>query len=395
VENYRWTWTEIDLDALRHNLEQFRSALDPRIALMAVVKANAYGHGAVKVAKEAISFGVHYLAVAFLDEALELRHHGIEAPILVLGYTSPEGVEAARRHNITLTAFDDALLEAAAADLSLPPLKVHVKIDTGMGRIGLTDAPSAIRYIERALSAPGIEVEGLFTHYARADEHDKSHVLLQHRRFTEVVEHFAQKQVQFRYIHAGNSATAIDTPELTCTMARLGVAMYGMYPSDEVDADRVKLRPVMSFKTRVVMVKKVPAGTTISYGAKYAAKEDGETIATLPVGYADGFTRMLSGKAEVLLRGRRVPVVGNICMDQCMIRVDNGEAAVGDEVVIFGSQGEASILADELADQLGTINYEITCMLSHRVPRVYLKHGDIVEVDNTLLHFTNGKSISF
>ena len=395
MENYRWTRAEIDLDALRHNLEQFRSVLPPSISLLAVVKANAYGHGAVKVAEEAVRFGVDYLAVAFLDEALELRQHGIKAPILVLGYTPPEGVEAARRYGITLAAFDDALLEAAAVtNHSEQPLKVHVKMDTGMGRIGLTDAPSVIRYIERALNTPGVEVEGLFTHYACADEHDKSHVLSQHRRFTEVVEHLAQKNIPVRYIHAGNSATAIDTPELTYNMVRLGVAMYGMYPSDEVDTSRVQLRPVMSFKTRVVMVKKVPAGTTISYGAKYAAKEDGETIATLPVGYADGFSRMLSGKAEVLLRGHRVPIVGRICMDQCMVRVDDGEAAVGDEVVLFGSQGDEAIMAEELADHLGTINYEITCMLSHRVPRVYLKHGEIVEVDNSLLHFTNRESIS-
>lgn len=397
MEQYRWTRAEIDLDALTHNLTQFRSRLDPSIRLMAVVKANAYGHGAAKVAEEAVRFGVDYLAVAFLDEALELRSVGIAAPILVLGYTPPEYVEAAREQDVTLTVFDDEVLAAAAtADPDARALKVHVKVDTGMGRIGLTDAPTAIAYIERALRTPGVAVEGIFTHYACADECDKTHVRGQYRRFMEVADHFQRRNIHIPYVHAGNSAAGIDTPELACNMVRLGVSMYGMYPSDEVDHAEVDLRPVMSFKTGVVMVKRVPPGTTISYGAKYVAtREEGETIATLPVGYADGFTRMLSGKAEALLRGRRVPVVGSICMDQCMIRVEDGEAEVGDEVVLFGAQGDETIPADELARKLGTINYEITCMVNRRVPRVYKKHGNIVAVDNPLVHFTTGKSISF
>ncbi|MCI3922737.1 alanine racemase [Paenibacillus sp. TRM 82003] len=392
MDTYRWTRAEIDLDALHHNLGQFRKALGADIDIMAVVKANAYGHGAVKVAEEAMASGAAtYLAAAFLDEALELRHHGIKAPILVLGYTPAAGVEVARANDITLTVFDDAVLDAAAAavDPRQPKLKIHVKVDTGMGRLGLADAASAIRFIERARQAPGVEVEGLYTHYACADECDKTHVKGQHRRLAEVVEHFRKQQINFKYIHAGNSATGIDTPELTYNMLRLGVSMYGMYPSDEVERTRVDLKPVMSLKTGVVMVKTVPQGTGISYGANYVTKEPLERIATLPIGYADGFTRMLNGKAEALLRGRRVPVVGNICMDQCMVRVDEGEASVGDEVVLFGKQGEETILVDELANRLGTINYEITCMVSHRVPRVYVKKGRETEFHNPLLDFTN------
>lgn len=392
VDTYRWTRAEIDLDALHHNLGQFRRALGADIGIMAVVKANAYGHGAVRVAEEAIGSGIAtYLAAAFLDEALELRHHGIEAPILVLGYTPPAGVEVARANAITLTVFDDDVLNAAAAaaDPQAPKLKIHVKVDTGMGRLGLADAASAIAFIERARQLPGVEVEGLYTHYACADESDKTHVRGQYRKLSEVVEHFRSRSIDFKYIHAGNSATGIDTPELTYNMLRLGVSMYGMYPSEEVDRRRVELQPVMSLKTGVVMVKKVPAGTAISYGANYVASRPNETIATLPIGYADGFTRMLNGKAEALLRGRRVPVVGNICMDQCMVRVDDGNAAVGDEVVLFGTQGDETILVDELAAKLGTINYEITCMVSHRVPRIYKKNGRETEFHNPLLHFTN------
>jgi alanine racemase len=392
VDTYRWTRAEIDLDALHHNLEQFRMALSPDIGIMAVVKANAYGHGAVRVAEEAAAFGVDYLAAAFLDEALELRQHGITAPILVLGYTPAAGVEVAREHDITLTVFDDDVLAAAAREhpqQQRSKLKIHVKMDSGMGRVGLTGRDAAIRFIEQALCTPGVEVEGLYTHYACADECDKTHVKEQHRRFTEVVEHFRTLGTLFRYVHAGNSATGIDTPELTYNLLRLGVSMYGLYPSEEVNRERVKLKPVMSLKTGLVMVKTLPAGSGISYGANYVTQTNDETIATLPIGYADGYTRLLNGKAEALLRGKRVPIVGNICMDQCMVRVDDGQAAVGDEVVLFGAQGGETILVDELARKLSTINYEITCMVSHRVPRVYIQSGRKTEFHNPLLHFTN------
>lgn len=412
MDTYRWTRAEIDLDALQHNLLQFRQALDPKIKMMAVVKANAYGHGAVKVAEEAIRFGVDYLGVAFLDEALELRHFGIDAPVLVLGYTPAAGVEVARANNITLTVFDDEVLEAAAAasdeeaagaagsakaagaaGKALPPLRIHVKVDTGMGRLGLTDEADAIRFVEKALRTPGVVVEGLFTHYARADERDKTSVTNQYGAFAGIAEHFRNRGVHFSYLHAGNTATGIDTPDYTCNLLRLGVGMYGLYPSDEVNLTRVQLRPVMSLKTGVVMVKSLPSGCGISYGGRYETMRDGETIATLPIGYADGFSRLLSGKAEALLRGRRAPVVGNICMDQCMVRVDDGAAEVGDEVVLFGEQGGASIPVEELADKLGTINYEITCMVSHRVPRVYVKQGQAPEFSNPLLHFTRENRI--
>lgn len=384
---YRPTRVEISLDALRSNLGSFRRILPGNVEMMAVVKADAYGHGAVQISKEAIRCGVSYLAVAFLDEALELRRGGIEAPILVLGYTPVQGVPLALENNITLNVFSEEVLNALRLGASEDrPAKIHIKLDTGMGRIGLHEEGEAIAFIEKALSMPEVEVEGLFTHYACADEEDKSCTEAQYGRFAEIVEHFVQKDIAFRYLHAGNSAAAIDTPELTYNMVRLGIGMYGMYPSEEVNHEKIDLQPVMSLKTGVVMLKSLPKDSGISYGLIYRTSEE-EQIATLPVGYADGFSRMLTGKAEALIRGRRVPVVGTICMDQCMIRVsDVPDADVEDEVVLIGVQGEHKITAEDLAKQLGTINYEIACMISHRVPRVYVSEGRIVNTVNLLQH---------
>lgn len=387
---YRPTWVEVSLDALRHNLNAFRRVLAPEITMMAVVKADAYGHGAVQVARHALEFGVSYLAAAFLDEALELRRAGITAPILVLGYTPVEGLALARDYGITINLFSEDVLEALAEQSKqegIPPLNVHIKLDSGMGRLGLHKEEEAIAFIRQALRIPGIRVEGLFTHFACADETDKAYTIEQHEKFRKIVDHFAAEDVRFPYVHAGNSATAIDLPELTFNMVRLGISMYGLYPSAEVDHDAVGLRPVMSLKTGIVMLKSMPKGAAISYGAIYRTKRDGERIATLPVGYADGFSRMLTGKAEALVRGSRVPVVGTICMDQCMIDVsDVPDVHKDDEVVLLGRQGEEMISAEHLASLLGTINYEITCMISHRVPRVYMLNGRVHDTVNLLQH---------
>lgn len=385
---YRPTWVEISLDALQHNLRAFRRLIPANIEIMAVVKADAYGHGAIEVAKEVMENGATYLAVAFLDEALELRRAGILAPILVLGYTSEQGLPLAIEYNITLNVYQLHILHALAALSSEErPVKIHIKLDSGMGRLGLPNELEAISFIEEALATPHIQVEGLFTHYASADEMDKTYTMEQHERFDRVVQYFARKKLGFRYIHAGNSATAIDSPKLTYNMVRLGISMFGLYPSEEVQQQRIVLEPVMSLKTGVVMLKELPQGSGISYGSIYHTKEESEQIATLPVGYADGFSRMLTGKAQALIHGQKVAVVGTICMDQCMINVtDVKQVQLEDEVVLFGKQGEAVITAEELAAQLGTINYEVTCMISHRVPRVYLREGKLFNVVNLLQH---------
>ncbi|AZN43225.1 alanine racemase [Paenibacillus albus] len=388
---YRPTRAEISLDALTRNLQTFREAMPQGMRLMASVKANAYGHGAVEIAREAQRWGIDYLGVAFLDEALQLRQAGITANILVLGYVPPEGLAVAREANIAIALFSDDIIAAAAA---MPPsdkkLTVHIKIDTGMGRLGVLAGADAVPFIQRAMKEPNLYVEGMFTHYARADETDKSYTELQYGRFSQVVEQLRAAGLEIPIIHAANSATGIDTPEMGVGMLRLGISMYGLYPSAEVNHKRITLEPVLTLKTAVVMVKDAPPGWGISYGTRYFTQGT-EAIGTIPIGYADGFSRMLTGKAEVLLRGQRVPVRGTICMDQCMIGLDAAAAAgnkpveVGEEVVLIGRQGDAAITADDVADQLGTINYEITCMIANRIPRVYLRGGSVTAVTNPLL----------
>lgn len=384
---YRPTWVEISLNALRHNLASFRRILPDTINIMAVVKADGYGHGALQIAREAVAAGASYLAVAFLDEALELRRAGIDTPILILGYTPPEAIPLAADYDITLNVWSAEVLDALAGRKpSERPVRIHIKLDTGMGRLGLFREDDTIAFIKKALSLPGVQVEGLFTHFACADEEDKTYTYEQVEKFDRIVKHFAHQGVTFPYLHTGNSATAIEFPELSYNMIRLGIAIYGLYPSAEVNRERIELEPVMSLKTRIVNLKTMREGAGVSYGTIYHTRE-GERIATLPVGYADGFSRMLTGRAQALVRGYQVPVAGTICMDQCMISVtDVPGVELGDEVVLFGTQDGGTISADQLAAQLGTINYEITCMIAHRVPRVYTVDGRTVNIVNPLQH---------
>lgn len=389
---YRPTRAEIDLDALRGNFEELRRRQPADMKMLACVKANAYGHGAVPVAKELERIGADYLSVAFLDEALELRKAGIKLPILVLGYTPPHGVRTAWEHDITLNVFSKEVLEAIEAlnPAEFPhKLKVHIKIDSGMGRVGLLPGDEAVAFVRKAMQAPQVEVEGLFTHYATADEEDKSYTLEQFRRFQGVVDALREHEIRIPIIHTGNSAIAIDMPELSVQMVRIGIALYGLYPSDEVRRDQVRLTPVLSLKTETVRVKTLPPHSAVSYGAKYVTGQE-ERIATLPIGYADGYSRMLNGKAQVLIRGRRVPVAGVICMDQCMVSLqalaeEAEEIQVGEEVVLIGRQAGEEITAGELASAMGTIHYELICMLAHRVPRVYLRKGKPDVLLNPLL----------
>lgn len=383
---YRPTWAEISLDALRHNIGEFRRFLPASTKLLASVKANAYGHGAIEIAREAQACGIDYLGVAFLDEALQLRRAGITAPILVLGFIPPDALELARANHITVTLFGQALLDAAAQlPEEGPPLQMHIKVDTGMGRLGLLPGEAALELIEQAKRLTQVHVEGIFTHYAKADEADKAYTQLQYTRFQQFVAEAEQRCGPFAIVHAGNSATGIDTPDWTRGMLRLGISMYGLYPSDEVRQEAVSLQPVMALKTRLAMVKTAPPQWGISYGTRYVTASE-ELIGTLPIGYADGYSRRLTGIAEVLIHGRRVPVRGTICMDQCMVGLaDVPDAKVGDEVVLIGSQQDEHISVEEVAGQLGTIPYELICALAARVARVYTKQGKTVAIENALL----------
>lgn len=393
---YRPTCAELNVSALRHNIQAFRSTLSEATKLSVCLKANAYGHGAIEVARIAEEEGVDYLNVAFLDEAIQLRQAGISIPILVLGYTPPEGIPSAYFHNITLNVFTSEVLEKLeeagnhlCAENGGRQLKVHVKMDSGMGRLGLRSAEELTAYVARLRAIQGVHVEGVFTHFACADEDDKSYTIVQHDRFEKAIQALMDHHLLPEIVHASNSAAAIDLPNVNHGMVRVGVSLYGLYPSSAVDHERIKLAPVLTWKTQVVHVKQMSAQEAVSYGAKYRTSQD-EWIATLPVGYADGYSRLLGGKVEVLIRGTRLPVVGTICMDQCMVSLAPlGELAkeigTGEEVILVGEQGDQRIELAELADYMGTIHYEVACMLAHRVPRVYVESGHLRAIHNPLL----------
>jgi len=365
---YRSTWVEVDLQAIADNIKTFRAHLPGQTKIMAVVKADGYGHGAIPVAKAALVAGAEYLGVAMLEEAIELRQAGITAPILVLGYIPAEFVAIAIEHDVTITVYHEELvpeIQAAVEKLN-KEAKVHLKIDTGMGRIGVRTKEEFTRLLGAVQQSPRIKLEGAFTHFACADEEDSSYTEQQLQQFTKILETY-----EIPLIHCSNSAAAILFPNQGYNMIRLGISLYGQYPSAYTKGKGVQLKPAFSLKAKVSHVKQVPAGAFISYGATYQVKEP-SYIATVPIGYADGFSRSLSNRGSALIRGKRVPIIGRICMDQLMVDVSSvPDCRLGDEVVLIGKQGVEEITVDEVADLLHTINYEVTCMISKRVPRIY------------------------
>jgi alanine racemase len=370
----RPAWAEISLANVAHNMQELRRVTQKNARMMAVVKAHAYGHGAVPVSRTALANGADYLGVAIVAEAQELRIAGIDAPILVLGYTPPEQAPEAIELNLAQTVYTMEAAEAIsmAAVKLRKKAKIHIKIDTGMGRLGfLTDLKTPSEILKIA-GLPGLDIEGLFTHFAVADAREKSFTREQYEKFLEVSSEIEKFGLEIPIKHAANSAAIIDLPDMHLDMVRAGVSIYGLYPSEEVMKDKIDLKPALSLKARVSYVKKVKAGTGVSYGRTFITDRD-TTIATIPVGYADGYTRLLSHKAMVIIRGQKVPVLGTVCMDQFMVDVTAvPDVKIGDEVVLIGQQGGQSITADELARLIGTINYEIVCMISDRVPRIYV-----------------------
>ncbi len=370
--NGRPVWAEVNLGAVAHNVREIRKLLQPDTKLMAVVKADAYGHGALPVARVALASGAERLAVAILDEALALRRGGITAPILILGYTPPEQAPLVVEHDLTQTVFSLEVIQAisAAAAAAGKTARVHIKVDTGMGRIGVfpSEAPDFAEAVSRL---PGIFIEGVYTHMACADEQDKAYTRWQFDRFKEALAGIKARGVAIPLKHVANSATTLDLPEMHLDMVRTGIILYGLWPSPEVRRV-IDLKPAMQLKARVAYVKKVPPGTSISYGRQFTTSSP-SVIATLPLGYADGWSRLLSNKAAVLIRGQRAPVVGRVCMDQCMVDVTHIPGVKpGDEAVLFGVQGGEFLPVEEVASHMGTINYEMVCLISKRVPRIYL-----------------------
>lgn len=387
LDEIRPVWAEINLDNLAHNIRQVRKNTKEGVLVTAVVKANAYGHGAVRAAKTFLENGADRLAVATLSEAIELRKGNIDVPILVLGYTPISQYPQVLEFDIIQTIYnykDAQTLSQAALELGKTGT-IHIKVDSGMGRIGFLPLEESVEEIIKISKLPNIEIEGIYTHFAKADEKDKSYTRLQYERFSKVVDQLEERGLSIPIKHVSNSAAIIDLPEYNLNMVRAGIMIYGFYPSDEVLKDKIDLKPAMTLKAKISNVKRVPKGTGISYGQIYVTERESK-IATIPIGYADGFTRLLSTKAEAFIKGKRVPVVGRICMDQCMLDVTEvPDVKVGDEVVLFGYGEEGYPHADELAQKLGTINYEIVCMVGRRVPRVYIENGQIVEIQDYLL----------
>jgi len=377
---YRDTWAEIHLDYLKENVLSVRNHLPKNVDIFAVVKANGYGHGDVQVAKTALEAGAHGLCVAFLDEALVLRRSGIDVPILVLGASRPEDASIAAMNNISLTVFQKDWLEKAILTLNNHMLSVHVKCDTGMGRIGIRDKQELKEMVDFIEENGHFVFEGIFTHFATADELNTDYYEMQLHQFTEMVDALDKKP---RYIHCANSAASLRFTQTGFNAVRLGIAMYGLTPSEEInDLIPFPLKEVFSLRTKIVHVKKLPPGESISYGATYQTKKE-EWIATLPIGYADGWIRKLQGQV-VLVDGNEAPIVGRICMDQCMIKLPY-YLPIGTTVTLIGKQDSLFISVNDIARKLETINYEIPCTISNRIPRIYIKNGEIVEVRNGLL----------
>lgn len=368
-------WAEINLKAVARNMQEIRRIVSPRAEVMAVVKADAYGHGAVEVARVVLANGAVRLAVARVEEGKELRTAGIDIPILLLGYTSYSQFAEVIDLSLAQAVYAPemaAVLNAAAGRLG-KRAAVHVKIDTGMGRLGLQCGEVAAKEVLQIARLPHLDVEGIFTHFATADSRDKSYALEQFNLFVSFLEGLRKEGLEIPLQHCANSAALIDLPQTHLNMVRPGIIIYGLYPSDEVQHSLISLQPAMTFKTRVAQVKKVPAGYRISYGATYRVPRP-TVIATLPVGYADGYNRLLSSKGEVLIHGQRAQVVGRVCMDQCMVDAGHIDGLrPEDEVVLFGRQEGNVLPVEEVAEAIGTINYEVVCMVNSRVPRVYLK----------------------
>ena len=380
------TWAEINLNAYAHNIRELRRVTRPTARLMAVVKANGYGHGSVEVSREALQNGAQYLGVARINEAIPLREAGLDVPILIFGYTPPDLAPFLIDYELTQTIYSLSTASALSEQATRKGKKinVHLKVDSGMGRLGFllaatNDTPddvmarNSIRAIEAITRLPGLTVEGIFTHFATADSADKSYADLQLDRFMDFLNRLQKEGLEPPVRHTANSGALIDMPNSHLDMVRPGIATYGLHPSEEVNKSRVDLWPVMSVKSRVIHLKQVPPGFNISYGITFQTKKQ-TTIATVPVGYADGFNRLLSSRGHMLVHGQRVPIVGRVCMDLTMLDVgDVSGVALEDEVVVFGEQGDEAVTADEIASHLDTINYEIVSTVTARVPRIYRK----------------------
>ncbi|MBN1543601.1 alanine racemase [candidate division KSB1 bacterium] len=366
----RTTVAEINLKAIKANFKTIAERVQPA-QVMAVVKADAYGHGALPIARTALDCGARCLGVALIEEGIELRGNGIKAPILVFGGFLPSDAAKFVEYDLQATLYSESQFQALAASARQAHTRagVHVKIDTGMGRVGIAweKAPA---FVARVDGDPNLDLQGVFTHLATSDERDKSFAHLQINRFDRAIEAIQAAKIHIPWIHAANSGAILDLPQAWYNLVRPGVMLYGYYPSPET-SQSVALQPAMTFKTRVLYSKSVPAGTPLSYGRKYTTDRT-TRIVTLPVGYADGYNRLLSNRGELLIRGKRYPLRGRVCMDLILVEVGaNSDVREGDEAILFGTDGDQWVTVESLCEKLQTIPYEITCWISKRVERIY------------------------
>ena len=376
----------INLDNIRHNVSAMKSLVDENKKMLAVIKADAYGHGAVEVGR-ALDDLADYYAVAFLDEGIELRKAGIDKPILILGYTDPSDYMDLMRWDIRPAMYDvDEAQQLSDDAVSMGKrAKIHIKVDTGMGRIGFTCDDDGVDNIEKIWKMPGIEIEGIFTHYAKADEYDKTAANGQLEKFRWINDRLAERGIHIPVRHISNSAGIMEMDNSDFDMVRSGIVTYGMYPSEEVDKSIADLRPAMSLTSKVIFVKDVKAGTGIGYGWSYIADHDIK-VATVSAGYADGYPRAQSNKGRVIIHGQYAPIIGRVCMDQFMVDVSHIDGVkVRDDVILIGRDGDKEISVEEVAEPANSFNYELVCNIGRRVPRVYVRDGRITGEVNYLL----------
>ncbi len=362
---------EVDLEAIQHNLKQVRYRVGRGVKIMAVVKANAYGHGLLETTRALLGAGADYFGVAILEEGIQLREGGIETPILVFTPPFPNQAEAFLNYHldVTVCALEAIDVLNALGSNRGRSVTVHVKVDTGMGRLGV-DYRQAVEFTRYVDSMAYLKLKGIYTHFATADEADKGFANLQLSRFHDVVSSLRMAGVDIRWKHCANSAAILDMKDSFYDMVRPGIMLYGYYPSHET-SESVSLQPALSLRSKITFLKKVDAGTSVSYGRKYITPSK-TTIASVPIGYADGISRLLTNKVDALVNGRRYPVVGTICMDHVMLDVGTSDSVnIGDDVTFIGSDGDEKISAWDIADKLGTIPYEVCCSISARVPRVF------------------------
>lgn len=373
MKSYRPTWAEVDLGAIRYNFLQIKKLIDKTTKVLAAVKANAYGHGVLEVCDVLVKTGLDYIGVATTDEALYLRKNGFKIPILMLSSILTGEIEPIIKNNITQTVADIQLafaIDRCAARLK-KSAKIHIKIDTGMGRIGIWHE-EALHFIRRLIRLKNLEIEGIFSHFPSADE-DELMTRQQIKDFSYLIDKLEKIGIYIKYKHMANSIAIVDYKDSHMNLVRPGIMIYGLYPKPGDHHRKISLRPALSLKSRIVFIKDVPPGRKISYGGTYTTTRH-TRVATIPIGYADGFSRQLSNKGSVLIRGRRAPIIGRVCMDQIM--VDTGDipgAMVGDEAVLIGRQRQESIAIEEIARLCDTIPYEVACWFDSRVPRIYIR----------------------